>query len=156
MPPNVKKFQLLGYIAAAIGIIYTWYNGLDWAYSGTFADTIAGVNVQMSMPLAQGIAFAFFVITALLVWFAAQRRQSWAKWALLVLFLVDLYFPVRAFVESMSAIMRTASVVQIVLPIVAFYFVFTGDSRAWFSNTHSSAVKHDHALIGLPTEVTLA
>jgi len=122
---NSKRYELLLYVSAVVGVLYTWYNGLNWAYNGTLTDTVVGVSYTIPMILAQGMAFTFFLAIAYLTWLSAKQQRRWAIWAVVVLYFTDLFFPVETLVEAMSVILRIASLAQILLPAIAFYFYFS-------------------------------
>ena len=72
-----------------------------------------------------------------LIWLTARKRQSWARWVLLVLVLLGL----PQFLKTLGPLLNEHPLVwavrigQFALDLVAFVFIFTGDSREWFNPT---------------------
>jgi K+ transporter len=121
MPTNVARFEILMYLALAMTVLITIFDFNRFAPivgAGLIVGTISGV----------------VVLTTLLVWAAARRRQTWARWFLLALFIVGMPGYAMAFLEFAEGSILTAamSVVRILCAAAALYFVFTGDARDWF------------------------
>lgn len=121
MPQNVARFEILMYLS----IVMTALIGLlDFS---RFAP-IVGARFIVGMV---GFTIA---ATALLVWLIARRRQNWARWLLLVLFLVGIPGYAMAFAELAqdATVTTTMSIMRVILQAAALYYIFTGAARDWF------------------------
>lgn len=121
MPRNVARFEILMYLALTMTVSITI---LDF---NRFAPILGAV-------LIVGTIGSVVVLTALLVWVAARRRQGWARWFLLALFIVGMPGYTMAFLEFAQGSIVTAamSVMRVLFSAAALYCVFTGDARDWF------------------------
>ena len=85
--------------------------------------------------------YTFLICQILLIWLAARRRKSWARWLLLIFFLVwavtDLLragFDGRPTVVELRTIaLQVMVMIQIALENIALILAFTGISRRWFN-----------------------
>ena len=121
MPSSVSRFELLMYISLVIGAVNSaiQYKALTAIASPAF---ILGI---------QAFVFAIFI---LLIWLTARRRQNWARWTFLALFVIGLPFSVPQMYATLQAnpIAGVLGIVQIVLQAYALFLVFTSDAGAWF------------------------
>jgi hypothetical protein len=119
MPTNVVWFERLAYASLGLGL-------LDLALDLRNLSRLSpAVNLIGTLVLTLGVV-------ALLIWLVARRRQGWARWAFLVLYLLGLPFFFRNLMQQ-SLLSVPISLLQTVLQGVALYFVFTGDAKAWFA-----------------------
>jgi hypothetical protein len=126
MPTNVRRFELLSYLALVLGIPPT---ALNW-------DRFTAIGQgELSKWFIILTTIAVFAVLAWLIWLAARRRKKWARWVLFVWLI--LYLPVffwnlpDVFAERKFADLFV--VVQLVLQVSAMWFAFTGNARAWYS-----------------------
>jgi K+ transporter len=121
VPSNVAWFERLWYFSLAIGVVIS-------ALSFSRASAQAGP--------AFGIAILTFVVavSVLLVWLIARRRKNWARWVLLIGFLLGLLaFPWGlAELFRASILAGTLSIVQTLIQIIAIYLIFTDRAQGWF------------------------
>jgi hypothetical protein len=125
LPSNVARFELLMYLSLGIGVIVST---LQWSQT-----------VAMSAPLG-GAGFAIFVqafvlaFMVLFIWLVARRHKNWARWLLLILFVLGLpfYFRVLGQMLRLNPTAGNLSVVQVLAQTVAQFLIFTGNARDWF------------------------
>ena len=121
MPRNVARFEILMYLALVMAVLIGIFD------FNRFAPTLgAGLIV--------GTVSGVVVLTTLLVWAAARRRQTWARWFLLALFIVGMPGYTMSFLEFAQGSILTAAmgIMRVLLSAAALYYVFTGDAREWF------------------------
>ena len=128
MPSNVKDFAVLCYLSLLLGIAASVFTFQENAVMA------ARVGGAAFIIIVQVFTFGFL---ALLFWLIAFRHQNWARWLLLVMFVLGLPFALIALPAQLSAspIKAGASIVQTVLQAVALYLVFTGNAKEWFRKT---------------------
>ena len=112
-PKNVARFEQLMYLSLAVGIFVA---ALRWNES-----------VQQALPLG-GSTFVLavlggtLVIFVLLIWLVARRRKNWARWLMLVLFILGL----PPYVSTLGKMMRlnpasgVLNLTQVIVQVVAF------------------------------------
>jgi hypothetical protein len=129
MPSNVAWFERLIYLDLGISILLTI---LDFSNYGEQQADEMRIGYVITLPL-------IVLATLLLVWMVAHRRMSWARWALLGLVLASdlaaLYDWLAAEVERDALVVSLLNLVTYALEISAFYLIFTGNARDWFSAT---------------------
>ena len=119
MPSNVTRFEVLMYLSLGIGIVTAALQSQQVA-----ADWRFGLSIQ-AVVLA---------VTIALIWLTARRRQNWARWLFLVLFLIG----IPPFTLSIGNALRlnqflgALKIGQLFLQGVAFYLIFSGNAVAWF------------------------
>jgi hypothetical protein len=119
MPTNVVWFERLAYASLGLGFVVL---ALDRQNLSRLAPPAALV----------GMLLLTIAVMALLIWLTARRRQGWARWALLALFLLGLpYFFANLLRQSLLSV--PVSLLQTVLQGVALFYVFTGDAGPWFA-----------------------
>jgi len=127
MPSNVARFEALMYLSVAMGV------GLFATQWTTLASKVQASELRFVLLT---VASATLVRLAL-IWLTARKRQSWARWVLLVLVLLGL----PQFLKTLGPLLNEHPLVwavrigQFALDLVAFVFIFTGDSREWFNPT---------------------
>jgi len=121
MPVNVARFEILMSLSIAMNLMV---GILD---HGRFAPIIG------TEPIVRMVAINV-AGTALLTWLIARRRQGWARWVLLILFMMWLPGLVMVFPElAQDAVISPAmQVMRVILLILALWTIFTGDARDWF------------------------
>ena len=131
MPPNVARFEQLMYLSLGISVVAV---SLD--YRPSQLSPLGGVLI----PLVEAI---LFVISILLIWQAARRHANWARWVLLILFVVAVPLQIAFLNETLknSLVAGVLEVVSFFLQGVALYLVFTGNATPWFKKADSSWLK---------------
>ena len=99
----------------------------------------AGFTRPMYMAVTAGFAILLLLITLPFFWLAVWKRKNWARWLLFVVTIgtLPLLFTPHAF-EPNFLPMTSVAFVGAMFGIAAFYFVFTGDARPWFSSKNSN------------------
>jgi hypothetical protein len=127
-PSNVAHFEQLMYLSLAIGLINS---ALTWNHSVAQAFKLGGAYFVLFIQI---FVFAFIVM---FIWLIARRRKNWARWVLLVLFVLGIPASVRLIGQwlRLEPLVGALSVVQSLLQVVALVSVFTGNARDWFKRT---------------------
>jgi len=123
MPSNVARFEQLMYLSLGIGVIISV---LQFSYF----ESRTGAGFVL---LVQAIVLAVFV---LFIWLIARRRANWARWTLLVMFLLGLilFVPIVRETLQRSPLVAGLNITQLALQAVALYLVFTGNAVDWFKS----------------------
>ena len=129
MPANVRRFLILWWAAFLIGaaeIPLTPPNS-------TLADFGVTAAAQTGFAVA-GTALSLLTLLPFL-WFAVWRRRNWARWVLLVSFIISL--PLEFFDPSVwsgdQLLLTGMALLSTLAAGAAFWFLFTGDARPWFA-----------------------
>jgi hypothetical protein len=115
MPTNVRRFEILIYLAGIITVATT---------------PLRGISLTPPQILENVIWWGFII---LLIWLTARRKKNWARWLLFGLFVMEtitIPFIVVSHQEGALGLLILLSVS--VIEGAAYYFVFNGDSRPWF------------------------
>jgi len=124
MPTNLVWFERLAYASLGLGLLDL---ALDFRNLSRLSPAI---NLIGTLVLTLGVI-------ALLIWLVARRRQGWARWAFLGLYLIGLPFFFSNLMQQ-SLLSVPISLLQVVLQGVALFFVFTGDAKPWFAQPPSA------------------
>lgn len=126
-PSSVKRFEFLMYIALLIGLA-----GSFLKYSGSFS---YGLNIGILL-----IPLAYAIIPFLFIWLAAHHRKDWARWVLVVVMGLGILSIIPTLLFGFSSIGGSGwqtiglTLIQAVLEIIAFSYVFSSASNKWFSS----------------------
>jgi hypothetical protein len=125
MPSNVARFEQLMYLSLGIGVIQSL---LRWNQSVAQASAIGGAKFVFFGLIVT------FAILVLIIWLIARRRRNWARWVMLVMFILGLPFSVRMLSRMLPAepLSVALSSVQVLAQAIAFFLIFTGNARDWF------------------------
>ena len=121
MPKTVARFETLMLAALGLGAIVAALE--DW-----------GPAFYAGLWFVLGVQAAMLAVALVLIWLAARRRQNWARFLLLGLFLLGL----PAALLTLPTLFRwmpvggALSVLQLLLEAAAFAHVFAPASGAWF------------------------
>lgn len=122
VPKNVWWFEVLLYSSLFLNAI-----------SVAFADRTPSPDLSEQMIMAQVIyAVAMLSLVFYLIWFAANRRQGWPRWALSVLFALSLPSLVQTIVVRGIGLGDIIDIVSAALTTWGLYLSFTGDAKDWF------------------------
>ncbi len=130
MPSNVKAFLALNYFSVILGLVYT----------SLMFSKVATLTAQMGHGKVGGAGFvvASVIITTLLfvalISLAGFGAKNWARWTLLVLFLIGWTATVPKLFASTEhyPFERIEESVQTALQMIALFLIFTGNARSWF------------------------
>jgi len=119
MPSNVARFEQLFYASLIVGV---------FIFASDF-DRLERLGPVSSMIGTVGFVIGLLV---LLTWLIARRRQNWARWVLVVLFVGGLPLSIINMSEQ-HTLTASLSALQIVLQLVALVLLFNGNARTWFA-----------------------
>ena len=127
MPPNVARFEQLMYLSLGIGIVNS-------------ALQYQSISSQVGVAFTLIIQAIVFGIMVLLIWLIARRRANWARWALLVLFLLGTVasIPILSGLLQTISLAGILSIAQLFIQGMALYLIFTGNVAAWFKEPLAS------------------
>ena len=125
MPSNVRSFFWLNVLSLVLGL------GTAILTAQTTAAMAAAAGYgQGSVIGIQVLTMAFML---LILWLIAFKRQDWARWLWLALFVVGTPGYIGIFKNLFGISLAGAiSLTQVALQLVALYLVFTGNATAWF------------------------
>jgi hypothetical protein len=119
------------YLSAAISLVDTAWRWREIVAHVTARSPLpeARLAPQSYLLFAHGFDFGF---TALFIWLIARRRKNWARWLWLTLFaVVGLPTSFKGLGQANPAT-GVLILVHLLIAGIAFFFIFTGDARAWF------------------------
>ena len=117
-PNHIKYFERAWLISLAIGVVIS---------------ALSSQGMGITAALMQTIVFVILLINILLI---SRKRSNIAKWVLIVMFFLGLpmYVPLLSILLS-AGFVGVLSLLQLTVQLVGFYFLFTHQSRQWFSRT---------------------
>ena len=133
MPTNVRRF------------VWLWWGSVGIALAGvpltpsTNSSELLALGLTRADVMAIQVGSAAIIIALLLpfFWFAVWRRKNWARWVLLVAFAVSV--PISLGLMALNPTFSPEDIpqtgiefVSLLIEAAAFYFLFTGNARAWF------------------------
>jgi hypothetical protein len=125
MPSNVRNFFWLNVLSLALGVIVAIMTSPKLYAMAAAAGRGPGYIITI-----QVVTMALLL---LLIWLIAFKRQNWARWVWLVMFVLGMPGYAIVFKNLMGISLTGAiSLMQLVLQLVALYSIFTGNARAWF------------------------
>ncbi len=130
-PSNVKKFEILMYVSAAMGFLAS-----IWALIWPPVDTAEYSGLYIATILVGVMFGAFRVLT---VWLAARRRANWARitnavfTAFSVFGLSSLFYPSSYAGDTITMLNNVVYVVMVALEVIALCFVFSKSANEWFA-----------------------
>jgi hypothetical protein len=131
MPKNVRIFAWLWGAS--------WLTGIPQLFLLPTPDAVSQ-RIGVTRSVEEVIALVTYaVMTAIFLppyWLAVWKRKNWARWFLFVGFVVFLplvFVHPHTFGSENSLPLLTIEFAGLVMEVAAFYFIFTGDARAWFS-----------------------
>jgi len=125
-PSNVVRFEQLMYLALGFGFVDTLWR---WSEIVKLADRVGAEHTVVVVTLV------YFAFKVLLIWLAARKHQSWARWILLIIFVVSLK-PYHGFQRSSHVYFELIlQLGQLVGYSTALFLIFTGNSREWFRSS---------------------
>ena len=117
-PNHIKYFERAWLISLAIGVVIS---------------ALSSQGMGITAALMQTIVFVILLINILLI---SRKRSNIAKWVLIVMFFLGLpmYVPLLSILLS-AGFVGVLSLLQLTVQLVGVYFLFTHQSRQWFSRT---------------------
>jgi hypothetical protein len=125
LPSNVARFEQLMYLSLAIGLINAT---LTWDHNVAQASKLGGAYFVLFIQM---FVISFIV---LFIWLVARRYKNWARWVLLVLFVLGMPGTVGVVRQwfRLEPVVGVLNLVQILIQVIALVYVFTGNARDWF------------------------
>ena len=117
-PNHIKYFERAMLISLAPGVVIL---------------ALSSQGMGITAVLFQTIVLVILLINILLI---SRKRSNIAKWVLIVIFFLGLpmYVPLLSILLS-AGFVGVLSLLQLTVQLVGFYFLFTHQSRQWFSRT---------------------
>jgi predicted ferric reductase len=125
MPSNVRNFLGLSILALAINIVAGVF-GFDEAIAKIPMPN-AGTIMIITYVVMFGLSFALIAA-------AGWGRQNWARWVMLIFFLLGLASLAYSLpmLLQMSSFQIGTALISTALQGVALFFIFTGNAKDWF------------------------
>lgn len=118
-PRSVAVFEALYLLTILISFVQA---ALGWRQATAIASPALVVTVQVIT----------IVILLTLVLLISRRRQNWARWVLVVLFVIGLPALARIVMSGQLPGSLWITIVQTVLQLVALAMLFTPPAQEWF------------------------
>jgi hypothetical protein len=132
LPTNVGRFEVLMYFTVAV---YVVVNALH--RPPIQAPPIVQILAWLvSETLLSGILLLW-------TWAIARRHKNWARWALLIVYVLSLRDSIR-FADHLLAVQPIVGCLQLsayAAEALAVFFIFTGDARSYFAQTQSATIQ---------------
>jgi len=119
-PTTIVAFEALYLVTLAIGILQAY---LGWQQLQAMASPFFIVTIQL-------VTLGLLVVLILLV---SRRRSRFAKWVLVVLFVIGLPMTVKIFASGQLAGSAALTVCQSLLQLIGLVMLFLPASRAWLT-----------------------
>ena len=132
MPTNVRNFFWLNVLSLALGAL----NSFLMAAKTQAMVAAAGLSPNALIATQVCVMLVFL----LLLWLIAFKRQNWARWVWVGLFVLGLpgYIGLLKNFAGFSPSLGL-SLAQLVLQVAGLYFVFTGNAVDWFKREPAAA-----------------
>ena len=133
MPRNVRLFLILNYVSLFVGLVVAV---LRFDHSVAIAPRGGATFVLMTQGFALGIPL-------LLVSLAGLARQNWARWVILVLFVLGIIVLVPTMTLARGGMMAPVDMLvaigQTVVQGIALFFIFSSSASAWYRKEEPTA-----------------
>jgi phosphatidylserine synthase len=125
MPSNVRNFFWLNCMSMVLGAV----TSVLMAPKLTEIAAAAGHGPGFVM----GIQIFVTIMVLIFLWLIAFKRQNWARWVWLAMSILGAPGSIANFKTYLGTPLAAAiHSTQMVLMLVALYFVFTGNAKPWF------------------------
>jgi hypothetical protein len=123
-PQAVERFEMLYIVSLALGLVTS---ALTWKAATVMAS-------PAFVLIVQGGTLALIAGLVLLV---SRRSSNIARWVLLILFVVGVFFyiPTAGQLISDSVVVGLISAVQIALQAIAMVSIFSQSAKPWFAKS---------------------
>lgn len=126
-PPSIVNFERIVLATLFLGLVGSW---LNWDQARTVA-----ADAGMGTGFVLTVQVISVVVTLILLYFIARKGSPVAKWIYVVITVLGviggLANPAKL-LESGGATVVVA-IAQILLSLVALWFLFRPDAKAWFA-----------------------
>jgi hypothetical protein len=132
MPANIRRFVWLWWGSIVIAFI-----AIPLLPPPSSSELELGVTRPILMSIAAGVGVTLVAVALPFFWLAVWRRKNWARWLLLVAFVASIPL---SFVDvpNLAPSVIVLEWLSMLSEAAAFYFLFTGDARAWFRRESSN------------------
>jgi hypothetical protein len=132
MPANIRRFVWLWWGSIAIAFI-----AIPLLPPPSSSELELGVTRPILMSIAAGVGVTLVAVALPFFWLAVWRRKNWARWLLLLAFVASIPL---SFVDvpNLAPSVIVLEWLSMLSEAAAFYFLFTGDARAWFRRESSN------------------
>jgi len=90
-------------------------------------------SAQGGMTNVITVQILVFAFMFLMIWLIAFRRQNWARWVFVALFVIGLPGYLAVLKNLLGITLQGGlSLAQVCIQITALYFIFTGNAVGWF------------------------
>lgn len=119
MPRDIRRYIYLQILALVFSTLPTFALNI---HEGSAATRLKSEVVSVLLTTA---------VFVLLLWLVAWRRQNWARWLCLVLYIISipLTFLVSPYESPLMQVFNWASVAA---AGISYVFLFSNNSRPWF------------------------
>jgi hypothetical protein len=131
MPANVRRFVWLWWSSIVIALI-----AIPLLPPPSSKELEVGVTRPILMAISAGVAVTLVAVALPFFWLAVWRRKNWARWLLLVAFVASIPLSF-VHVPSLAPSVIVLEWLSLLSEAAAFYFLFTGDAKAWFRRESS-------------------
>jgi len=138
MPRDVKRFAWLWLTSGLLS-----FPELLLLPPVSPAATRMGITWPIEIAVGAVMIVIFFMILLPFFWLAIWRRKNWARWVLLVLFVLSVAVSIPLTLVDKHVFqperlpLTFVTLVLAAVEAVAFYFLFTGASSRWFKLENS-------------------
>ncbi|HMC92695.1 MAG TPA: hypothetical protein VKI45_09560 [Allosphingosinicella sp.] len=127
-PRSISLFEGLSLAAVALGalvMILSWHSVM-----ATVSASVRGAGIEEAVIV---LAILYVGLLVLLILLASRRASAVAKWLFTAIIVAELIMSLPKLPGMLGAgPIGWASTVQLVLQLVALWFLFVPASRAWF------------------------
>lgn len=140
MPVNVRRFVWFWWASIVLALL-----GLLLFPPPSSSELRLGMTRSIQLEIVAGVAAVWVAVQLPFFWLIVWRRKNWARWLLLVMFVAGTAYSAYLSIAPpspppgvdpswlhMPPSMDAVEWLSLFAGAVAFYFLFTGDARAWF------------------------
>jgi hypothetical protein len=132
MPTNVRRFAWLWWASSAIALIE-----IPLMPPPSSSELRIGMTRSIQMGIEAGVVAILVAALLPFFWLAVWRRKNWARWLLLVAFVASMPLSF-VHIPNLAPSVIVLEWLSLLSEAAAFYFLFTGDARAWFRRESSN------------------
>lgn len=129
-PESIRRFDF-AYLGSLVLSAVDFVLERDALTSRLAAQSGEG-GIAMSGSIVTGVFVAWMVFLVFLWFLAARQRATIAKWVIVLLVAIGLY-AVPALFSGTFTLAKTVSAMSLVLSLLAVYYLFKPDAKAWFA-----------------------
>lgn len=136
-PRSIQLFEGLSLAAVALGALII---ALSWGESvAAVRSSVRGAGIEPALMI---LSVLYVGLLVLLILLTSRRANSVAKWLFVAIIVLEIVGTVPGLGGVMRGGIRGWAVIgQLLLQIVALWFLFVPASRAWFSEWRSGSAR---------------